>query len=287
MKNPRPRFSRSESPSSQPESTSEWEEWYVTEYSNGAIEVENAYIIGYREWFVEEDESKEPGAYMLMPTGQGEHFWTPGVNEASCIYHRHPPMKLSDQQALRRFQPVDLRETKHTAPEQDCTCGLYHRYSLEEALEYGLNGQRVMGVCITWGKVMYHALAFRTQYSMILGIQDFGLEAEAVTKQYHCELAHDWKHLQEIGLSRGVELPEKFRPKPDLWEKAHRSATAFLMSQAMKSQYVQPMRHHINQHAQFLNITTALRKPGVNCAPQVHQGRSTGWQCPYCWWRCP
>ena len=108
-------------------------------------------VIGYRAWqYVEKFKIGVGRKPKLSSTGVS-YTWRPGVNAAKC----------GDG-------------SKHSAPDQRCTCGLYVIASLKELEKHATMGKNVIvGAVVGWGRVVQHGTeGWRAQYAKIVALLD-------------------------------------------------------------------------------------------------------------------
>lgn len=118
-------------------------------------------ILAWRAWYIVFDKSKQQHR---LGSINSKHIWEPSETvEATCI-----PLGLS---------PATYKGV-HTAPHEDCTCGIHAAKSLTQALVYarkssgfygGDQDHSIQDVCLgqvqLWGKVEEGSLAYRAQYA--------------------------------------------------------------------------------------------------------------------------
>lgn len=147
----------------------------------------DAPLVGYRIWRYF-DESN-PGLY---PSGMfyNAGAWTGGVNTAECMYQKPAWASIGNMYGNFSFyggRPVE--RTRHRAPLEKCTCGLYAYDSLATARVHretsGWNNTHtVVGAVLLWGEVVVGkvkdrqgrdalenpGLRYRAQYARIIAL---------------------------------------------------------------------------------------------------------------------
>ncbi|MGI8593179.1 MAG: hypothetical protein ACR2ML_02245 [Solirubrobacteraceae bacterium] len=100
-------------------------------------------VIGYRAWRVDRD--------ARLRAWTAETAWKPGVNRAHCN--------------AGRFGVRGRR--RHSAPDQDCMCGLY---ALNECDDARLAAADVRGAIAAWGSVQVHRTGFRAEFACVVAL---------------------------------------------------------------------------------------------------------------------
>lgn len=117
-------------------------------------------VIGYRSWRLAD--------WVLAPVSYGDP-WRPGVNRAVCKVNETAFGLYSTM--LGRGAPAP--PARHTAPHQNCTCGLHAYHDLPANTE-GV----VIGAVAAWGNLQVHCNGFRAEHAQILAL----VEADGLTE---------------------------------------------------------------------------------------------------------
>lgn len=150
-------------------------------------------VIGFRSWRLAD--------WVLAPLSVG-HPWRPGVNHAVCKADRDRAFWTSSWGEHEQKTPP----ANHSAPHQDCQCGLYAYHDLPQR-QVGI----VVGAVAAWGDLQVHCNGFRAEHAQILALAAApGLEEVAET--YGVPLV-PWNMLAAEGEQHGSPLPVSLRPE--------------------------------------------------------------------------
>lgn len=166
-------------------------------------------VIGYRAW-------RADGEGLLWPLYSRRDPWLPGINTARC--HRSWQTRL----ALRwlwgeRHQRVFGPATRHSAPAQDCACGLYtwrrpgRRWYEHPAL---CTPPRIVGAVASWGRIQVHADGFRAEHACVVVLAYPDAQSDArdqlrdIATRYRVDLVA-LSDLEQAASRYGSPLPER------------------------------------------------------------------------------
>jgi len=152
-------------------------------------------LAGYRGWRLGDD-------YVLRGHTLPEP-WEPGVNEATCRYHRFG----------------GGRQRRHRAPHPDCMCGLY---ALCDRSDGRLLGTDAIGSIAAWGDVQVHRTGFRAQFACVTALcvtEVNGRKArarlEGAARRYGVELVSSLDELEAEALRFGAPVDfDLIAPEP-------------------------------------------------------------------------
>lgn len=145
-------------------------------------------VVGYRSWKLAD--------WVLAPVSFGNP-WRPGVNHAVC--------KAADTMWTIAYPGEPQSAETHSAPQQQCTCGLHAYHEIPEDIP----GQ-IIGAVAAWGDLQVHYNGFRAEHAQILALVAApGLEDVAAL--YGVPLVPR-DMLAAEAQQHGSPLPESMRP---------------------------------------------------------------------------